>query len=553
MAYDDTRVVVGIDFGTTYSGFAYANRANPEIITNDTWPEHIGVLKTNTVLQYDEDFLQIDAWGSPALAKRQRKKDRTSNPPKPIELFKLHLGDIPEEKKPILPPSLSYKKAISDYLREMGKLIKETVTTRWPGVNFMTQAKIIITVPAEFSEKSKSIMRECTYNAGLINELHTDRLQFTTEPEAAAIYCMRTLSEHFDNPVGTSFLIVDCGGGTVDLTRRKVVSTNKLGETTERTGGFCGGAYVDQEFIKFLATKVGANAIELLRKKHYNQFQYMIQEFCKHVKLLFNGEKSSFRTYDFDLEDVCPAIKQYVSDSLKDKLEDIDWSIELNYKDVKEMFDPVVNKIITLIKDQLNSTSDKCSAMFLVGGFSESKYLQTRVKQEFKNRVPNISVPKQPIAAIVRGAVDYGLNTKIIKSRVLKYTYGTKTSPLWQPGDPKERKGKDGRIYKFYTLAEKGKHIDVDEEVSHSFTVARPEQKSMDMDIYVSREKSTKYCDEPGVELLGNFSVHMPDTHLGLNRSVLYTLRFGEMEIRATAKNKQNDEEYHTTFKLEFD
>ncbi|CAB5341309.1 unnamed protein product [Rhizophagus irregularis] len=122
MAYDDTRVVVGIDFGTTYSGFAYANRANPEIITNDTWPEHIGVLKTNTVLQYDEDFLQIDAWGSPALAKRQRKKDRTSNPPKPIELFKLHLGDIPEEKKPILPPSLSYKKAISDYLREMGKV-----------------------------------------------------------------------------------------------------------------------------------------------------------------------------------------------------------------------------------------------------------------------------------------------------------------------------------------------------------------------------------------------------------------------------------------------
>lgn len=45
----------------------------------------------------------------------------------------------------------------------------------------MTQAKIIITVPAEFSEKSKSIMRECAYNAGLINDLHTNHLQFTTE------------------------------------------------------------------------------------------------------------------------------------------------------------------------------------------------------------------------------------------------------------------------------------------------------------------------------------------------------------------------------------
>jgi hypothetical protein len=31
----------------------------------------------------------------------------------------------------------------------------------------------------------------------------------------------------------------------------------------------------------------------------------------------------------------------------------------------------------------------------------------------------------------------------------------------------------------------------------------------MDMDIYVTRSSSAKYCDEPGVEKLGNFSVVM--------------------------------------------
>ena len=92
---------------------------NPEIITNDTWPEQIGQLKTNTVLQYDDDFSEVVTWGSPALAKRQKKKDR-SYPPKPVELFKLHLGDMPESEKPYLPPNLDYKKAITDYLREMG-------------------------------------------------------------------------------------------------------------------------------------------------------------------------------------------------------------------------------------------------------------------------------------------------------------------------------------------------------------------------------------------------------------------------------------------------
>ncbi|PKY35212.1 hypothetical protein RhiirB3_455709, partial [Rhizophagus irregularis] len=52
----DIRAVVAIDFGTTFSGFAYSNRADPEIITNDVWPQQIGVLKTNTVLQYDSNY-----------------------------------------------------------------------------------------------------------------------------------------------------------------------------------------------------------------------------------------------------------------------------------------------------------------------------------------------------------------------------------------------------------------------------------------------------------------------------------------------------------------
>jgi len=32
---------------------------------------------------------------------------------------------------------------------------------------------------------------------------------------------------------------------------------------------------------------------------------------------------------------------------------EFDWIVELNYKNVKDMFDPIVNKIISLIKRQL--------------------------------------------------------------------------------------------------------------------------------------------------------------------------------------------------------
>ncbi|PKY24632.1 hypothetical protein RhiirB3_527366 [Rhizophagus irregularis] len=116
---NDIRVVVGIDFGTTYSGFAYAHVTNPEIITNDVWPKQIGQMKTNTVLNYDIEFIDVECWGYPALAKKPKRKEKNSST-KPVELFKLHLGDMPESDKPYLPPNLSYKKAITDYLREMG-------------------------------------------------------------------------------------------------------------------------------------------------------------------------------------------------------------------------------------------------------------------------------------------------------------------------------------------------------------------------------------------------------------------------------------------------
>ncbi|PKY34709.1 hypothetical protein RhiirB3_167195 [Rhizophagus irregularis] len=84
------------------------------------------------------------------------------------------------------------------------------------------------------------------------------------------------------------------------------------------------------------------------------------------------------------------------------------------------MFDPVINKIIKLIHEQLNN-SGPISAMFLIGGFSESKYLQKRIREEFSSKVKNsnISVPSQPVVASLRGALEYGLNMKKIKTRRL--------------------------------------------------------------------------------------------------------------------------------------
>ncbi|PKY19004.1 hypothetical protein RhiirB3_468915, partial [Rhizophagus irregularis] len=272
--YSDIRVVVGLDFGTTYSvcfkfyyihvliedlseltpkflqGFTYchiSDEKNP--VTNAQWTDNIGQLKTNTALQYDENYVDVESWGHPALSKRPKRKKE--NKTRPAELFKLHLGKLADNLKPELP--VDYKKAIADYLQEIGKIIKEEVMSTWHGINFFENVLIIITVPAEYLEKDKEIMRECAYKARLIKEKESKNLQFTTEPEAAAIYCMENSLKIYDLDVpGTTFMIVDCGGGTVDLTTRKVLKDRQLGEVTERAGDYCGSTFIDREFIKVL-------------------------------------------------------------------------------------------------------------------------------------------------------------------------------------------------------------------------------------------------------------------------------------------------------------
>ena len=131
---------------------------------------------------------------------------------------------------------------------------------------------------------------------------------------------------------------------------------------------------------------MGKSAMNKLKEKNYNQVNYMVQQFCFQVKIPFTGDESGFETLEWDIERKCPALKKYVTGSEKKKLSKDDWIIDLNFETVKGFFDPVINEILKLIEQQLKKSPD-CSVTFLVGGFSESKYLQSRVKQKFGRQI----------------------------------------------------------------------------------------------------------------------------------------------------------------------
>ncbi|RIA90038.1 hypothetical protein C1645_876364 [Glomus cerebriforme] len=552
---NDIRAVVGIDFGTTYSGFAYClTDFTKEIHTNKDWEGYAGHYKTNTVLEYDNDFDKVLKWGRPAFSKGTTN-EANENESRSVGLFKLHLGKLQDHLKPKLP--VEYKKAIIDYLKEMGEFIKKKIIEMVPGVNFYEQVLIVISVPSEYSKMELAIMRKCAFEADLIEEEYTNYLQFTTEPEAAAIYCMKNC---FEVHAGTTYMIVDCGGGTVDLTTRKL-NDDQLNEVTERAGDYCGSSFIDEAFLRHLGKIVGNSTIDKLRDKKSKSLQRMVDHFCKKAKFPFTGEDTDFQ-YELDISDIIKVLKKYVDDETKELMEEKNWLIEIDFEEIKLMFDPIVEKIIKMIETQLENCRDECSIIYLVGGFGQSKYLKKRIEEKFKDQVKTIVVPEDPIAAVVRGATLYGVSLHdqiycmrkdedikfVLKNRILNYTYGIKVLRLFKHGDPPERKTSGGYVQSFFRIAKRGDNVDIDKEIpldKYLYPV-NEFQTSATFYIYYTKDDDPKYCD--GMELLGTLKVDLSDD--GPDRRVSFALSFGQMELTATARNEINGRNYHATFEI---
>jgi molecular chaperone DnaK (HSP70) len=238
-----SELVIGIDFGTTYTGVAYAisssitrerfsPRTLPEaealiekvrIIKN--WPNAIQQTaeKTPTMLAYENGAMV--AWG--AKVKPNHRKQIA------IAHFKLglhenvgrHYGNESSNSASLLGgflrnsnwrhESLPNKSAIdftTDYLTAIRKFVMESVLPSHYGKTYLNSQQIsyALTVPAIWSDKAKDLTRQAAIQAGI----SADNLVLISEPEAAALYCA-TMCTEVDLKDGDRFLVCDAGGGTV--------------------------------------------------------------------------------------------------------------------------------------------------------------------------------------------------------------------------------------------------------------------------------------------------------------------------------------------------
>ncbi|KAF9208192.1 hypothetical protein BGZ49_009509 [Haplosporangium sp. Z 27] len=522
-------LLVAIDFGTTFSGVAYAFKSNGDVLEMTTWPHQANLYgKVPTVSAYSKDSDQLHSWGYAAKAAMLTPNGRNLDL---LQKFKLFLdNDLAPYLAP-LPRTINPQSAITDYLRAMHiHAINEITKNSAGGVVFdQSHIQYCLTVPAMWTDAAKGVMRQTAIQAGLIQPNDPPhRLILVSEPEAAAMYCERKC-EQFNLRHGDRFMICDAGGGTVDLIVFQVdysSGARKLIEVTRGSGASCGSGFLDENFTMLMRQKLQRFN---LQPKAWAQ---ITEEFMFMHKPQFDGDEDSFITMPATVANVAD-----VDIGLEDGL------LTITAQEMRELvFDPVVNQVLGLIDGQLFQ-SQQCSAILLVGGFGSSPYLHKRVMQEFENRVPLIRYPPRPDLAVVRGAVYHGLTNQPIQARVARRWYGVDTTRPYKAGDPIDKKYMQDGKYRvrdgFSVFVRPGQTIAVDECISKKYITHKyPEPLSSPLYVY-NGENQPDFVDSPGVQKLCDFTIplpHMPGASPGT--PVIFTLRlyFGRTELKAEAE-----------------
>jgi hypothetical protein len=109
-------------------------------------------------------------------------------------------------------------------------------------------------------------------------------------------------------------------------------------------------------------------------------------------------------------------------------------------------------------------------------------------------------------------------------------------------------------IFYFYELAKRGKRVEVDQKFWGEFLPLRSNQNVVTFNIYYTSKYNAKFCkNEPEMKQLGTLRiVRGNEKRSTSNNRIEFSLTFGKMEIKASAKNKETGKIYkETTFILD--
>ncbi|WAQ94617.1 HS12B-like protein, partial [Mya arenaria] len=153
------------------------------------------------------------------------------------------------------------------------------------------------------------------------------KLTVALEPEAASLFCRHLPIERSGNETslgkmkaGQRYLVLDAGGGTIDITVHEVMQSMDVKELFKASGGAWGGTKVDEDFKGFINDIAGFDAIADLKQKHLDDFIDLFRRF-ENKKRSISPDKDSKTVIPLPLS-LCSLIEKRQGRALCDLITD---------------------------------------------------------------------------------------------------------------------------------------------------------------------------------------------------------------------------------------
>ena len=410
----------------------------------------------------------------------------------------------------------------------------------------------------------------------LPEEVNPDKLSLALEPESAAFYSQEMVVKKIESDKyraaisrPTDYMVIDIGGGTVDITAHIEVGGGIVVENIP-TGNAWGGTQVNEAFSQLLQKLVQDPGYEKFlasgnnRSKQKALVNSLLYEEFEGQKVLFGQRKTEeiavnlfkiARFYDKELQNIVTSGVEYEDDALYIDKEVVE----------SQLFGPALDGIIKCTLEAIEENEYKVNTFYLVGGFGGCKYVHQKVtaaiQETYSSKGQNFTVlvPPTPLLAVAQGAVMWRKDPEKIKARRVDATYGIAVSLLFNPDEhdehykffhEEERKDRCNDVFSVFLL--KGELAKAEELVTIDLAPLRNADTQMSINIYSTTKLGVQYVvDKRGnstVTKIGQLVIDIPnpDNLPTIKRIVDVTMDFSGTEIQAKAKYRVTGKEVKT-------
>eukprot|EP00484_Ammonia_sp_Unknown_P012626 CAMPEP_0197058086 /NCGR_PEP_ID=MMETSP1384-20130603/103952_1 /TAXON_ID=29189 /ORGANISM="Ammonia sp." /LENGTH=684 /DNA_ID=CAMNT_0042492713 /DNA_START=67 /DNA_END=2121 /DNA_ORIENTATION=- len=324
-----------------------------------------------------------------------------------------------------------------------------------------------LSTPSVWDDTARGAFKECAVNAGMINHV------IGLEPEFALFCMVKSDEAEFLQTENRKYLVLDCGGGTTDATCVETNDGSELAEVIPRDGRELGSLMIDEQYYKMLEEIFGKEFMSAFKKEQPHQWNTLERNFWK-AKHLVDPEKyaesgcrveipAAFwsrleaHAKNGDVDEKEDAFENYVAEQCKkysarfgseehvvydEEGRNLTLSITIWHALHKQLLD----QICVFVKELLDADDKGCTCgacikddkeghAILVGGLSQSAFLQKRLRETFSKRISFDSAPNASLSVVIGGL--FWAYNRDHYSRRMWLTYGFEVEREWHPGDDK--------------------------------------------------------------------------------------------------------------------